>query len=401
MSGKGRHNLAEVGAETAPRQGPLSSVRILAIENYLAGNYGSYLMARLGAEVIKIEVPGDGDALRLNPPFVRRGDAKRSHGELRLMGGKKSIELDLASAPGKQELFELVPSADVVWSNLKPQSLERLGITYEHMAALNPRIIFTTISGFGHTDLLPAGPASGLGAFDIIAQGMAGLMFRTEAATDAPAYNGLPLGDQVTSIFAVVGTITALFERELTGVGQRVDVAMYDCMLALNEKPIALYSMTGKIPRRGESPTSAPYGAYRTSDGYVCIAVGGNPVWRRFCKAIQRDDLVDDSRFALPSDRVANSGYLNTIVSDWTKSKTRADVIVTMSNFGVPAGPLYNVDDIVQEPQAVARRMIQTYQDPLVGSVRVAGNPIKMTRLPDVPPEPPHALGEDNGKVSK
>ena len=381
-------------------RGPLNGFRVLAVENYLAGNYGTFLLGLLGAEVVKIELPGRGDALRDNGPYRTTAKGTRSHGELRLMAGKRSIELDTRRAEGLAIFMKLVATADVVWSNMKVESLVKLGITYESLTEANPRIVFTTVSGFGHGDLLPSGPHTGLLAFDIIAQGMGGLQFRTESADeDRPAYNGLPLGDQVASTFAAMGTVVSLLERTRSGSGHRVDIAMYDSMISLNEKPLGLYAMTREPQPRGVSGNSAPYGAYRASDGFINIAVGGEPVWRRFCQAIGRPELADDPRFSTGVDRVANSGALNAIVETWSQVRSRTDAMETLRANGVPAAPLQDVDEILRDPHAAVRNMLVSYEDPIAGEVTIAGNPVKVDGLGDEAPPPPPVLGEGTADI--
>jgi formyl-CoA transferase len=370
-------------------------VRVLAVENYLAGNYGTFLLGLLGAEIIKVELPGKGDALRTNAPYCKTENGTRSNGELRLMPGKRSIELDIHRREGLAIFMRLVGTADVVWSNMKAESLTKIGITYPALKMANPRVVYTTITGFGHDDLLPRGPHTDLLAFDLIAQGMAGLQYRTESDSDRPAYNGIPIGDQATSVFAAMGTVVALFERTSTGVGRRVDIAMYDSMISLNEKPIGLYSITGEAQPRGVSANSAPYGAYRTRDGFLNITVGGEPIWRRFCQAIGKPELVADPRFAQGTDRVVNSKALNALVEQWSSVRTRSEAMAILIQNGVPCAPLQDVAEIMVDPQVAARNMLLSYLDPIVGEVTIVGNPIKIDGAFDGPPNHPHSLGED------
>lgn len=387
--------------------GPLDGYRVLAIENYLAGNYGSMLLAYFGAEVIKIEVPGVGDTLRTNGPYVDTPAGRRSHGELRLMAGKKSVELDLSSADGFATFLRMVEGSDVLWSNLKPDSLARIGITNETLERANPDLVFTTITGFGHSDVLAAGPATGLPAFDVIAQGMAGLQFRTPSADGRPVYNGLPLGDQVTSVFAAMGTVLALLDRARSKGYRRVDVAMLDSMLCLNEKALALLSLMNQKPVRGASPTSAPYGGFKTADGWVNIAVGGDPVWKRFCAAIERPELAEDPRFAGNAERVAAAAEVRTITEAWTAQRARDDVMKRLSQYGVPSGPLFDVDELLEEPQAEARGMwLPLNFGPTAGDaaadqrpMRIVGNPIKLSRYEPNSLPAPHGLGDDTDEV--
>lgn len=365
---------------------PLEGIRVLALEQYYAGNIGSLILRRFGAEVIKIEMPGEGDAMRHIGPRDEGSDGRtRSLSELRVMLGKKSVAVDMAKPEGKEIVLALAGQSDVVWSNMKPSSLRKLGFTFDAFKDRNPEIIYTTLSGFGHDDVLSDGPMGDWVAFDIIAQGLAGLLFRTETESDEPRYNGVALGDQVTALQAVIGTVMALYRRDREGGAQRVDVAMHDAMLQLNELSLAFTGWTGKPPSRGRSSTSSPYGAFRSGDGFVNIAVGGTPVWRRFARAIGREDLVDDPRFKEARSRVANNSELEAIVTEWTLARTTDEIVTVMHAVGVPSAPVYTLPQVLESPQLAPRNMLYTIDDPVIGKRRVIGNPIKLAGVPDEP----------------
>lgn len=385
-----------------PRRGPLAGVRVLSIENYLAGNHATFLMSMLGAEVIKVEEPGVGDQLRSIGPHVPapwgNGD-QRSPGEVRVMGNKRSVAINLRHPGGLRAFFRLVASVDVVYSNMKPTSLTKLGITFEALCERNGRIVFTTLSGFGHPDVVTSGPWGDWPAFDIIAQGLAGLQFRAEGEEGRPGYNGLPLGDEVTSILTVVGTTSALFDRERTGEPQRVDVAMHDAMVYLNELAVGAMSFSGRLAARGRSGTSAPYGSYPTADGWVNIAVGGNFVWRRFCEAIGRAELGDDERFSTSFLRVSHLAELDELVIAWTGARTTIEIVEILQAKGVPSAPVLEIRQVLESPQVAARNMLLTVDDPIVGQKQIAGNPIKMRGLEDAPPAPAPFVGADTAAL--
>lgn len=365
---------------------PLEGIRVLALEQYYAGNIGSLILRRFGAEVIKVEMPGEGDAMRhIGPRDEGKDGRTRSLSELRVMLGKKSVAVDMARPEGKEIVLGLAARSDVVWSNMKPSSLRKLGFTFEAFKARNPEIVYTTLSGFGHDDVLSDGPMGDWVAFDIIAQGLAGLLFRTETDSDEPRYNGVALGDQVTALQAVIGTVMALYRRDREGGAQRVDVAMHDAMLQLNELSLAFTGWTGKPPSRGRSSTSSPYGAFRSGDGFVNIAVGGTPVWRRFAKAIGRADLVDDPRFKEARSRVANNSELETIVTEWTLARATDEIVAIMHEAGVPSAPVYSLPQVLESPQIDPRNMLYTIDDATIGKRRVIGNPIKLSDVPDEP----------------
>ena len=379
---------------------PLEGIRVLALEQYYAGNVGSLVLARFGAEVIKIELPGAGDAMRnIGPQVHNEAGERRNLSELRVMVGKKSVAVDMSKPEGREIILGLVEKCDVVWSNMKPSSLRKLGFTFETLKARRSDIIYTTLSGFGHDDLEPQGPFGDWVAFDIIAQGLAGLQFRVESEVDEPRYNGLALGDQVTALQAALGTVLALYRRDREGGAQRVDVAMHDSMLFLNELSLALTAFTGKPPTRGRSGTSAPYGAYKSADGFVNIAVGGTPVWRRFCVAMERSDLTDDTRFKEARGRVTNGPELEAIVGAWTVQHTTAEIVRRLHERGVPCAPVFTLPQVLDSPQIAPRNMLYTIDDRIAGRQQVLGNPIKMSGVRDAPVGHAPDLGEDSQSV--
>ena len=379
---------------------PLSGVRVLALEQYYAGNVGSQMLGWFGAEIIKVEMPGSGDAMRnIGPRAQDKAGRRRNLSELRVMCGKKSVAIDMARPEGRALVFQLAAKSDVVWSNMKPSSLVKLGITYETLRKHRPDVVYTTISGFGHDDVVPEGPFGSWVAFDIIAQGLAGLQFRVESETDEPRYNGLALGDQVTALHAALGTVMGLYRRDREGGPQRIDVAMHDAMLFLNELSLALTDFTGKPPSRGRSGTSAPYGSYRSADGFVNIAVGGTPVWRRFCLVIERPDLIDDPRFKEARGRVENGPELETIVSAWTIQHTTDEIVKKLHAQEVPSAPVYTLPQVLKSPQIAPRQMLQTIEDDIAGPRHVLGNPIKMTDTTAFPSTTPPDLGQNTHEI--
>lgn len=378
---------------------PLAGIRVLALENYLAGNHGTFLLSMLGAEVIKVEPPG-GDVLRGVGPFIEANGGRRSSGELRVMGNKRSLVMDIRTPEGMAVLMKLVANSDVVWTNQKPASLERLGITFKSLVAANPRVVYATLSGFGHDDLLTSGPLGSLAAFDVIAQGLAGLQFRAAGPDDMPGYNGLALGDEVTSLLTVLGTVSALYRQRDSDPGpQRVDVSMHDSMIYLNELTLGLLSVMGVTPPRGRSGTSAPYGAFRCRDGWVNIAVGGDPVWRRFGVAIDREDLTADGRFATSFGRVQNAVELNEAVGEWTAKRTMSEITELLSRHRVPCAPILDAPDVLASAQVAARHMLIDIDDPIAGLVKVVGNPVKMNDLDISSANPPRAAGQDTEEI--
>lgn len=362
---------------------PLDGIRVLALETYYAGNIGSLVFARFGADVIKIESPDGGDALRTVGPSVTKDGKRRSMSEIRVMGGKRSLALDLRQPEGLRIFMDLVAKSDVVWSNMRAKSLQGLGITFDSLKAANPRIIYSTLTGFGHGDVVPSGPYGDMAAFDIIAQGVSGLQMRGESADGRPNYNGLAVGDHSSSMMAVLGTVLALFRATKEPQAQRVDVAMHDAMVNLNELPLGLAAFTGKAPPRGRSGTSAPFGAFRTQDGYVNIGVGGDPIWRRFCKAIGRPDLAEHPDYVSSVLRVKNAAELDRLVAAWTAGLNSDAVVAALAPHNIPCAPVLDTMDVLDSPQVAARNMMVEIDDPVAGPRRFVGNPIKMSGVDD------------------
>jgi CoA:oxalate CoA-transferase len=380
--------------------GPLAGVRVVSFENFLAGNHATFLMSMFGAEVIKIEQPGMGDQLRKNGPFIEGGGHRRTASELGVLRNKKSIAIDLGQDAGLDLLWQLAEQADVFFSNQKPRSLKRMGITFDALRQRNPRIVFTTLSGFGHGDVEPEGPFGEWPAFDIIAQGLSGLQFRAQGEGDRPGLNGIPIGDESTSTLAVLGTVMALLQRDRDGEAQRVDVAMHDSLVFFNQLALNRLSVLGRVETRGRSGTSQPYGAYRTADGWVNIGVGSDQQFRRFSESIGRPELADDPRFATPADRVHNMFELDEVVESWTTLHPTEEAVRVFQSVGVPSAPVFTLPEVVASPQVEARSMFVEVDDPIAGKQRLTGNPIKMTGVDrDAPGRPPPLLGGDTVDV--
>lgn len=379
--------------------GPLSGVRVLAIENFLAGPYGSMLLADFGAEVIKIEPP-DGDGYRRATPNYSNDQGRMSYSFLRVNRNKHSVILDLKTEGGRESFLRLVDEADVVWENLRPGAMDRLGLGWDVLHERNPRLVYATISGFGHGDVMAEGPYGAVPAFDIVAQALSGMMTRVGEEGQPPLYLGAPIADQLSGIMAAFGVTLALRAAGQSGEGQRVDVAMYDVMVSLNEQSVGHYSHFGTLPKRGLSPTSAPYGAFRTADGWVAIGIASDWIWARFCHAIDRPDLlmVGDLKTGMQRS-LSQETVLRPLIENWAKELTSREVAEMLSAAGVPAAPVQEIADLFTDPQVEAREMLVDIEDPVVGTLRVAGNPIKLGRTPHLPHRTAPQLGADQGLV--
>lgn len=389
---------ASVGDQRASAR-PLAGVRVLAVENFLAGPFASMWLADAGAEVVKVEAPDGGDFARSTSP-VRTGDDGVAHGLsfLRSNRNKKSVTLDLKHPEGKRIFKELVCEADVLIENLRPGVMDRLGVGWEVLQGVNPRLVYVAVSGFGHRDVLPS-PYSDRPAFDILGQALSGLMYRPERQGERPTYLGFSLADIESGIQAAYGTMLALFQRQTTGKGSKVDISLYDACLVLNEISVAMYSVFKEPAKPGMHAVTAPFGTYKTSDGYIVIAVLGERIWERFCHAIGREDLLQDERFGSGVSRQRNLAALDTHIEPWLCARTRAQAVDELLAQGIPASMVNDVADVFDCPHVAARNMLMTLDDPLWGRVQVAGNPIKMSGVPDTAAVHPPELGQHTEDV--
>ncbi|TCJ21966.1 CoA transferase [Microbacterium sp. PI-1] len=379
--------------------GPLSGVRVLAIENFLSGPYGSMLLADFGADVIKVEPP-EGDGYRRATPNYENDHGRMSYSFLRVNRNKQSVVLDLKSPEGKEAFLRLVDESDVVWENLRPGAMDRLGLGWTVLHERNPVLIYGTISGFGHGDVLPRGPYADLPAFDIVAQAMSGSMTRVGEEGQPPLYLGAPIADQLAGVMAAFGVVLALRTAEATGQGQHVDIAMYDVMVALNEQSVGHYSHFGVVPKRGLSPTSAPYGAFRAKDGWFAVGIASDWIWARFCAAIDRPDLVTAEGLRTGMERSSNQdAVLRPLIEEWASTRTAAEAAFHLTGAGVPAAPVQDISDLFTDPHVAAREMLTTLEDPVIGQLTVAGNPVKLGSHPHLPTRTAPQLGADQRLV--
>ncbi|WP_322062684.1 CoA transferase [Paraburkholderia sp. J63] len=378
---------------------PLAGIRVLAVENFIAAPFATMWLADAGAEVVKIETREGGDFSRSTSPVKPGVDGKPSGlAFLRTNRNKKSVTLDLKHAEGKRIFKALAGEADVVIENLRPNVMDRLGLGYAELSALNPRLIYGAISGFGHDDIAP-GPFGDFPAFDIVGQAMSGLMYRPERSGDRPTYLGFSLADIECGVLALYGVVLALLHRERTGKGKKVDIAMYDASLMLNEISIAMYSATKRTSPPGVHAVTAPFGTYRARDGYIVIAVLGEHIWKRFAVAIGRPALIDDPRFEDGMARKRHVDALNLEIDAWLGDKTRDAALEALRAAGVPCSTVNDVPDLFECPHVAARRMLMTLDDPVWGAIQVAGNPVKMSDVAEPEAKLPPRLGEHNGEV--
>ncbi|MEU0482125.1 CoA transferase [Streptosporangium sp. NPDC006013] len=382
-------------------EGPLAGVRVLCVDNYLAGNYGPMLLALHGADVVKVEPPS-GEAMRASHPMLETdGGQTWSHFEVRMMRGKGSIGLAL-DEPDDRELFErLIGAADVFWTNLRPESALRRKVDPDTIRGLNDRIVYASLSGFG----LPRngeGEFGAMPAFDILVQGLGGLMGRNAEEDGTPVYNGLPLADQATSLFGAFGVLVGLRERDRTGHGCVVDVSMFDSMVALNEKAITMFGMSGEVPPPRASATTAPFGMFRCADGWVCVAVGSDAVWKRFCRAvgaeIGRPGLEKDERLAHGTGRVAHLAEVGEIVEEFTRPRAIDEVVATLLTHNVPAGRPLEVDELLGTRQVRERGVVRGVRLASGAEVPVVMSPVHVSGVEQAVSPPPR-LDRDRDRL--
>lgn len=374
---------------------PLEGIKVLDLTRVLAGPYCTMILANLGAEVIKVERPGTGDDSRDYGPFV--------NGEsiyfVSINRGKKSIGVNLKSEEGKQVLLDLVKEVDVLAENYRPGTMEKLGLGYDRLKEVNPRLIYAAMSGFGHT-----GPYSQRAAYDMIVQGMGGIMSITGLPEGEPIRVGTSIGDITAGLMGAIGILAALHGRLATGKGQKVDVAMLDGQLAILENAIARYTSTGEIPGSlgTRHPSITPFEAFKTKDNWVILAIGNDALWSQFCKLVQREDLIQDPRFVTNGDRTKNYEQLKPILDEIFIEKTTDQWLDELNQAGIPCSPINSVDKLFTDPQVEARNMLVEVEQPKVGKIKVAGNPIKLSDIPpeeEIPAEPAPSIGEHTEEI--
>jgi formyl-CoA transferase len=379
---------------------PLEGLVVLGVEQYIAGPYCTMLLADAGAEVIKVERPGSGDPRRTIGPYVASVDGKTrvSGGFLQYNRNKKSLSLNLQDPKGKEILKRLAEKADVLVENFKPGTMAKLGLGYEHLSHVNPRLVYAAISGFGQLEEFE-GPYSKWPAFDIVSEAMGGVMHMIGFADRPPITTMYGLADTYSGMVTALGIMYALYDRARTGLGQFVDTSMYDAMLALNERSLATYSLTGEAPMRGRETIAGPRGAFMADDGYVALNIPTDDLWRRLATVIGREDLVDDPRTHTGPARAQNDAFLRETLEIWMKGKTKAEVVDTLMAAGVPTGPVHTAKDIFECPHVAARKMLVELDDPDLGPMKLTRTPVRLSDAEEVPGRPVPRLGQHTLKI--
>ena len=371
----------------------LEGIKVLDLSRALAGPYCTMLLADYGAEVIKVELPGTGDDTRgWGPPFVQGESAYF----MSINRNKKSLTLDMKNTKSKEILERMIKQSDVLVENFRPGAADRLGLGYEQVKKVNPKIIYCSISGFGQD-----GPYRELPGFDQTLQGMGGMMSITGEPDGPPMKVGVAIADISGGMFAAYGIMLALFNRERTGAGQWVDTSLLDSQIAWLTYRAGEYFASGKLPEKVGSghPMIVPYQAFKAKDEYINIAVGNDQLWKRFCKVISMEHIMDNPKFAVNAKRVENRKELINILSKVIETKAGAEWLKLLEDAGIPAGPIYTLDKLFSDPQVLHRKMAVELQHPKAGTIKVTGVPVKLSETPGEINSPPPLLGQHSREV--
>ncbi|WP_413729622.1 CaiB/BaiF CoA transferase family protein [Sodalis sp. RH22] len=366
---------------------PLEGIRVLDLSRVLAGPYCASLLNDLGAEVIKIEMPGKGDDSRDFGPHI----GGESSYFMLLNHGKKSLTLNLKTPEGRRLLEQLIATADVLVENFRPGVTRRLGIDYGAVSEINPRLIYASISGFGQE-----GPLAHKAAYDHVIQAMGGIMQATGWPDGEPTRVGDAIGDVVAGLYCSWGVLAALLQRGITGRGQQVDMAMLDAMVSL--QMVSLTQLLGGKPSAGRlgnaHPISAPMDSYRAADGHVVIAVANDSLFARLAAAIDQPGLDKDARFATDPQRLRHQSELRGYIEAWLRDKNVAQAVTLLDQAGIPAAPVWGLDEVLQSPHALSRGLLQKVVHPTAGEISLLPQPVKLSGMAQPPELMPPRLGE-------
>jgi formyl-CoA transferase len=380
-------------ANTGFDAGPLTDLRVLELGTLLAGPFCGQLLGDLGADVIKIEPPGQGDPMR---NWGRQKPGEPSLWWPVIARNKRAVTLDLRQAEGQALLRELVAKADILLENFRPGTLEKWHLGWEELAAVNPRLIMVRVSGYGQT-----GPYSGRAGFGAIGEAMGGLRYVVGDPSSPPSRVGISIGDSLAATFACLGALAALHHRERSGRGQVVDSAIYEAVLGMMESLVTEYDQTGYVRERTGAilPNVAPSNVYPTRDGLVLIAANQDTVFRRLCEAMGEPALADDARYVSHQARGAHQEELDRRVGEWTAGLTTREVLALMERHGVPAGQIYRAPEMLEDPHFAAREAIVAVPHPQFGRLRMQNVVPKLSATPGRIRRPSPALGQDNDDV--
>ena len=364
---------------------PLQGITVLDLTHVLAGPFASLTLADLGARIIKVERPGTGDDTRGFPPFLQGESAYFAA----LNAGKQSIALDLKAAPDRALFDRLLKKADILLENYRPGVMERLGYGWETLHNAHPRLIYGAVSGFGHT-----GPDRAKPAYDMVVQARGGVMSITGESGGPPVRVGASIGDIAAGMYLAQGVLAALYARERDGSGRKIDIAMLDAQLAIQEHALAITTATGVPPDRtgARHPTITPFSTFRASDGFFVIAAGNDAMFARLCATLGLGPLPDDPRFATNAARCGNHALLKRLIEAVTLGQTAAHWIAALDAAALPTARVQDMAQVLRDPQLLARNMVLRVQARPGGpAFAAAGNPVKMTGLAEPTSRPPAA----------
>ena len=356
--------------------GPLKDLLVVDLTRVLVGPYCTMILSDLGARVIKIEAPEIGDDSRKFGPFVKDYSAYF----MSLNRGKESIALNLKNEDDKKIFEKILAKADILVENFKPGTLEKWGLGWKQVSKKYPKLIYASASGFGQT-----GPLKELPAYDMVVQGMGGLMSVTGQPNSEPTRVGTSIGDITAGLFTAIGINAALYDRQKTGKGMYIDVSMLDCQIAILENAIARYLSKNEIPKPMGSrhPSIAPFEAFKTKDSYIIIAAGNDKLFENLCNALDLKDLIMDEKYKSNSLRSENMNELKKILEQKLINKTTNEWVKNLESLKIPCGPIFNIKEAVENPQVEARNMIVKAYHKVIGDFKLAGNPIKMSTYED------------------
>ena len=370
----------------------LEGVRILDLTRVLAGPYASMVLADLGAEVIKVELPSSGDESRGFGPFQNGESAYFTS----VNRGKKSVTIDLRQERGRDLALGLAETCDVLVENFRPGSMDRFGLGYETVHAKYPQLVYASISGFGQT-----GPYAQRPAYDVLIQAMGGLASITGEPNSPPVRVGSSIADLSAALFGAVGILAALQRASRTGEGQQIDISMLDCQVALLENALARYAVSGEVPQPlgSRHPAITPFQFFAVSDGHIVLAAGNDGLWRKLCTALGLLDLIEDSRFADNALRTENHAALEPLLAEVLADKTVAEWCEVLVQAGVPSGPLCDVGEVFNDEQIAAREMIVEIDHPIAGRQAMPNSPLKFSQTPIQLLRPAPLLGQHTEEV--
>jgi len=380
---------------------PLADLLVLDLSRVLAGPYATMMLADLGAEVIKVERPGSGDDTRQwGPPWLRpervEGDRGESAYYLSINRNKKSLTLDLKTEKGREIVRELARQADVLVENWRVGAMDEWGLGYAALSEINPGLIYCAITGYGQT-----GPYRERAGYDFITQAEGGMMSVTGPVEGPPMKVGVAIVDLTAGMLASMAILAALHERERSGQGQYIDMALLDAQVAWLANVGSNYLVSGERPARygNAHPNIVPYEPFPTADGWIAVGVGNDGQWRRLCALAGWDDLAADERFASNPGRVAHRGELVPTLQERFRTRTSAEWHAALLEAGIPCGPINTIDQVFADPQVLAREMLVELPHPTAGSVKLAGSPFKLSRTPVRLESAPPLLGQHTEEV--